>query len=143
MSINPARQREAEGRGPELLRFLDTLVRRNQAAHFFETLAHFFGNDGHIRMLGELQHRHRVHEADRHRAAGVCTHHHIARQQQPNIRLGSKRTVCQWRIAGTEDDRLARIATRLGLVERSSYWLTQSGHIHETISGVSRNGSGI
>ena len=31
-------------------------------------------------------------------------------------------------------DRLARIATRLELVERSSYWLTQSRHIHETIS---------
>jgi len=31
-------------------------------------------------------------------------------------------------------DRLSRIASRLGLVERSNYWLAQSKHIHETIS---------
>jgi GH15 family glucan-1,4-alpha-glucosidase len=31
-------------------------------------------------------------------------------------------------------DRLARIASRLGLAERASYWLAQSQQIHETIS---------
>jgi len=35
VSANPTRQREADGRGPELLRFLATLVSRNQTAHFF------------------------------------------------------------------------------------------------------------
>lgn len=54
-----------------------------------QACANFFGKDSSFWLLRELQHGHPVHETNRGGAVNILPHHHIARQKQPDIRIGS------------------------------------------------------
>ena len=45
----------------------------------------------------------RIHDLDVRAALCVLTHHHVARQQRPDLRLGLDRPVGKVRVAGAED----------------------------------------
>ena len=55
----------------------------------------------------------RIHDLDVRAALCVLTHHHVAREQQADVELGSERLVGQRRVAGAEDHVRPELDTQL------------------------------